>query len=215
MQLRQLLSCSTSLSVPGSCLNQHFYPLCFYPLGWTSTLKSSCRVWHSPVNHTWNRNQTGQRTPQKIKKSHLLLQTQTPPPPAPPPPPPPRLPCGSVHISARLGGENPYSYRRLKTKQNKKGNCLRAEGGLHRVCVVTQRWRRDGRSCRIKASLETSQRVCDRPAPAEGEEGTSVLNVERGQQAKQRSPRAGGGWGGTYRAGDTEGYVIRAGLRWV
>lgn len=32
--------------------------------------------------------------------------------------------------------------------------------------------------------------------PAEGEEGTTVLNVERGQRAKQRSPRTGGGWGG-------------------
>lgn len=34
-------------------------------------LKSCCRVWHSPVNHTWNQNQTGQRVRQK--QSHQLL----------------------------------------------------------------------------------------------------------------------------------------------
>ena len=79
---------------------------------------------------------------------------------------------------------------------------------LHRGCIVTQRWRRDGRSCRIRASPESSQRSCGRPAPAEGEDRTTVLNVERGQQANQRCPRTG--WGGTYRAGETEGYLIKA-----
>lgn len=37
--------------------------------------------------------------------------------------------------------------------------------------IVTQRWRRDWRGCRIGASLESSQRFCGCPALAEGEEG--------------------------------------------
>lgn len=51
----------------------------------------------------------------------------------------------------------------LSLKQNKGKRSLRA------FFIVTQRWRRDWRGCRIGASLESSQRFCGCPALGEEE----------------------------------------------
>lgn len=59
--------------------------------------------------------------------------------------------------------------------------------------IVTQRWRRDWRGCRIWASLKSSQAFRGCPALVKGEEGGG-LAVEEGQkqqQQQQQSPHTG------------------------